>query len=203
MKTETRSEGVSGFTSRISRGVPAVIITFSFFLSAFLINTRPFGLAELKDITGGPGIPDMALFYTPATLSPIIEALGPGGRDFYLTRIIPLDLLFPLCYTLFFMVVLFRLMECLEVSKSRWTFLLFIPILAGTADYAENLCFLSILLTYPDHLTGVASIASLFSGIKWICTPACFLLILLMTAGWVKKRFVPVLYRVSHLLLPR
>ncbi len=173
----------------LSRGVPAVIITLLFLLSAFLINTRPFGLAQLKDITGGAGIPDMEIFYTPAALTAILDALGPAGREFYLTRIIPLDMVFPLLYSLFFLIVLFRLMGGLGLLKTRATYLLILPVLAGSVDYSENVCFLTILLNYPEPMTGVAALASLFTLVKWFCTPVCFLMILIMAAGYAKKRF--------------
>ncbi|WP_292420277.1 hypothetical protein, partial [Methanoregula sp.] len=43
-------------------------ITFSLaglLITGFLVNGRPFGVAELKSITGGVGILDMEVFYTP------------------------------------------------------------------------------------------------------------------------------------------
>lgn len=175
----------------ISRGVPATIITLLFLLSAFLINTRPFGLGKLKEITGGAGIPDMEFFYTPASLSSILDALGPAGREFYLTRIIPLDMVFPLFYSLFFLIVLFRLMGALGILNTGVVYLLTLPVLAGSADYAENFCFLSLLLKYPEPMNGLAVMASLFTLVKWICTPASFLLILVMAVLFVKNRIVP------------
>lgn len=175
---------VSSAIWKISSG-RALLASFAFFaVSAALINGRPFGLPALAEITGGAGILDMAFTYTPVQAYAMLAALGDAGRAFYLTRIVPLDLVFPLAYTLFYAVTISWLLSRWLPAESPWMRLNLVPLVAGVADYCENIGVIAMLLAYPAELYEVAAITAVISPIKFTFIAASMLLILGALAGW-------------------
>ena len=79
----------------ITSGRVILAALIGFLILGYLVNSRPFGIAQLKEMTGGVGILDMEILYTPEQAYAQLAALGEVGRAFYLTHIIPLDLLLP------------------------------------------------------------------------------------------------------------
>ena len=175
---------VSTAIQRSSSG-RAVLLSLAFFIvSAALINGRPFGLAAVEEITGGAGILDMAFTYTPVQAYVMLAALGDAGRAFYLTRIVPLDLVFPAAYTLFFTVAISWLLTRWLPAESPWVRLNVVPLVAGVADYCENIGVVAMLLAYPAELYGGAAITAVFSPIKFTFIAVSVLLVLAAVAGW-------------------
>src|SRR5512137_404206 len=92
---------LSRFIRRIATG-KAVLASLVLWLAvAALINGRPFGLTQLHEITGGATILDMTFTRGPDQVYAVLSALGEAGRAFDLTRIVPLDFVFPFTYGLF------------------------------------------------------------------------------------------------------
>ena len=175
---------VSSAIQKISSG-RALLASFTFFaVSAALINGRPFGLAALEKITGGAGILDMEFTYTPVQAYAMLAALGDAGRAFYLTRIVPLDLVFPLAYTLFYAVAISWLLSRWLPAESPWMRLNLVPLVAGAADYCENIGVVAMLLAYPAELYGVAAFTAVISPIKYTFIAVSVLNILAAVAGW-------------------
>lgn len=175
---------VSTAIQRISSG-RAVLLSLAFFIvSAALINGRPFGLSALTELTGGAGILDMEFTYTPVQAYAMLAALGDAGRAFYLTRIVPLDLVFPLAYTLFYAVTISWLFSRWLPAGSPWMRLNLVPLVAGAADYCENIGVVAMLLAYPAELYGVAAFTAVISPIKYTFIAVSVLNILAAVAGW-------------------
>lgn len=175
---------VSSAIRNVSSG-RALLASFAFFaVSAALINGRPFGLSALTELTGGAGILDMEFTYTPVQAYAMLAALGDAGRAFYLTRIVPLDLVFPLAYTLFYAVTISWLLSRWLPAGSPWIRLNLVPLVAGAADYCENIGVIAMLLAYPAELYGVAAFTAVISPIKYTFIAVSVLLILAAAAGW-------------------
>ncbi len=163
----------------------AVLASFAAFaVLAALINGRPFGLAQLEAITGGAGILDMVFTYTPEQAYTMLAALGDAGRAFYLTRIVPLDLVFPLVYTLIYAVTITWLLSRWLPAGSPWMRLNVVPLVAGAADYCENAGVIAMLLSYPAELYGVAAFTAVMSPVKYAFITLSVLIILGAFAGW-------------------
>lgn len=81
-----------------------VIFFLVLFCIAFtFIQFSPLGLYGLHRITGGPSILDLSFpWYSADDAYEVFTALGPEGRVFNLTKILPLDIFFPLSYGFFF-----------------------------------------------------------------------------------------------------
>ncbi len=163
----------------------AVLASFIAFAAlAALINGRPFGLAQLEAITGGAGILDMEFTYTPEQAYAMLAALGDAGRAFYLTSVVPLDLVFPLAYTLFYAVAITWLLARWLPAESTWMRLNLVPLVTGAADYCENAGVIAMLLAYPAELYGVAAFTAVVSPIKFTFIALSMLIIPGALAGW-------------------
>jgi len=149
-----------------------------FLISAFilvgvysLINFSSWGVSGLKELTQGIGILDMRIGLSPRETYDHLAAMGETGRSFYKTKILPLDLLFPLAYSLFLFLCLSRLSE-----RSRRTTLL--PVAAALMDYGENSLVFLMLTHYPQEYPALAQWTSVFTILKF-----SFLFLSIMVLG--------------------
>ncbi|HEX3002102.1 MAG TPA: hypothetical protein VHN82_07025 [Methanoregula sp.] len=154
-------------------------------VTGFLVNGRPFGVAELKSMTGGVGILDMEVFYTPEQAYSFLAAMGEAGRLFELTRIIPLDLLVPLFYGLFLSAFISWLLHLWLPEKSRWHRLNVIPVIGALFDYIENLGIISMLLAWPMEMYSIAQITMAATLLKFGFSILAFVIVLGAIAGWL------------------
>lgn len=169
-----------------------LLASFVLWLSALiLIYGRPFGIAELTAITGGPTILDMTFTTTPAQVYAVLDALGSAGRAFDLTRIVPLDLLFPSTYALFLAVTISWVMKRWLPPESPWFCLNIAPVLAAAADYGENAGIVAMLLAYPAHLDPVAVVTSTMYMVKSAFSAISFIALFAALAGWAITAFRP------------
>lgn len=160
-----------------------------FIVASTLINGEPFGVAQLKSISGGVGMLDMEIGYSPQEAYALFDALGEKGRAFYLRSLVPQDLVFPLVYSLFFMTAATFLFQGFFSEESPWQKLSVLTVAAGMFDYLENFCVLVMLLAYPQQLTVVAGLANIFTLAKFGFFALNIVLLLLGLAGLVVKKF--------------
>jgi hypothetical protein len=148
---------------------PRIVLAsfIGFVISSVLINGRPFGVEQLKDITGGVGLLDMEFLYTPDQAYTIFAAMGEAGRAFDLTHIVPLDFVFPFMYTLFYAVAITWLLHTWLPAQSRWHRLNVIPLVGGIADYLENLGIITMLLAWPSRLPDIAHFTMVAGLVKF------------------------------------
>jgi len=59
-----------------------------------------------------------------------------------------------------------------------------VPLVAGVADYCENIGVIAMLLACPGELYGVAAITAVFSPIKFTFIAVSMLLVLGALPGW-------------------
>lgn len=180
---------VSDRIIRITSGklVLAALAGYAFLL--VLINGRPFGVAQLGDITGGTGILDMMILYTPDQAYALFSAMGEAGRAFDLTRIVPLDMLFPFAYMLFDAVAITWLLRKWLPAGSKWHRLNVIPLVAGIADYCENFGIITMLLAWPAQLADIARFTMAMGLIKFTFGVTSVLILFAALAGWAVSSF--------------
>jgi hypothetical protein len=148
-----------------------------------LINGKPFGIAQLQEITGGPTILDMTFTTSPDQVYAVLSALGDTGRAFDLTRIVPLDLVFPFTYGLFLALGISWALSRLVQSGSPWFLLNLAPVLAAAADYCENAGVITLLLAYPARLDTVAWFVSFMYSVKFFFSFVSFITLFTSLAG--------------------
>jgi hypothetical protein len=152
-------------------------------IAAALINGKPFGIARLQEITGGPTILDMTFTTGPDSVYAVLSALGDAGRAFDLTHIVPLDLAFPFTYGLFLALGISWALTRLLPEGSPWFLLNLAPVLAAAADYCENAGVITLLLTYQARLDPVAWFVSIMYSIKFLFSVLSFITLFAALAG--------------------
>ena len=159
--------------------VRTLLILLAFqILMTFLINGSPFGVAKLKEITGGPSILDMEMGYTSERAYQVLDALGEQGRAFDLKYIVPLDFPFPLAYGLFFFVTITVMVQTLFPKLRRPWLAGVTGLLAMLFDWLENIVIIILLLKFPARLEGIVGMGSAFTQLKWVFNGGSVVLIL-------------------------
>ncbi len=115
----------------------------------------------------------------------LFTTLGENGRLIYLTKQIPVDMIYPLLFGLSYCLLLGYFLKKLKTFYSPYTYLCLIPIIAGIADYLENLGIITMLNNYPELKETIVYATNMFSVIKSISTSIFFiaLIIVLITLG--------------------
>jgi hypothetical protein len=161
-----------------------------FLIVQAVINGRPLGVARLRDMTDGVGILDLERGYSPERAYEILTAQGETGRAFYLGSIIPLDFLFPLTYTLFYLTANTFILQRLFADSSPLRKLSLLPLVAGLADYVENIFILVLLLGYPTRRDFVAILANTLTVTKGLFMVASMLLLVVGLLALLIKALV-------------
>ncbi|MCG2459572.1 hypothetical protein K8352_02285 [Flavobacteriaceae bacterium F89] len=110
----------------------------------------------------------------------LFGSLGEKGRLIYLTNQIPVDMLYPLLFGLAYCLLLAYFLKRLNRITSPYIFLCLLPIIAGTADYLENIGIIAMLKSYPDLSTSFVKTINVFSIIKSISTSTVFMVLLVL-----------------------
>lgn len=169
----------------IASGRTVLAALVGILVTGFLVNGRPFGIAELKSITGGVGILDMEILYTPQQAYAFLSAMGEAGRSFELTRIIPLDLLVPFFYALFLSTLITWILHRWLPAESGWHRLNVVPVIGALFDYLENLGIIAMLLAYPVEMYSIAQITMAATLLKFGFSVLAGAVVLGAVAGWI------------------
>ncbi|MBR1811666.1 MAG: hypothetical protein IJ766_08500 [Clostridia bacterium] len=112
--------------------------------------------------TGGIRCFDMQSFgYSYETALQFLAALGESGRKIYLHMQLPLDFIYPVAYTVFFVFLFAALRK--RVSK-----VLLLPLFMAVFDYAENICSICMLRSMAPS-KNLAAFASCMTVAKSAC----------------------------------
>ena len=172
---------------RISTVKAIIILLLFFMISYFMINGNIVGVAKLETMTGGTSILDITTGYTVDEAYDLLESLGDSGRQHYLSRIIPIDFVFPISYALFFMSVLTMLIRTNYKDRRNLQLLGLIPITCLLFDYSENICVINLLLNYPTRLTTLTKVSSVFTQIKFTMFAVSILMIVMFGVMLIVK----------------
>lgn len=138
-------------------------------------------IPAIMKFTGGLEIFDMmpgGYSYTYA--AELLEKLGNEGREYYLYRQIPADVIYPglfaICYS---MMIAYFLMKTGKLN-TKLKYLSYLPIAAGLFDYLENICIIIMLKSFPDLSQGTVTAGNIFSVSKSVSTTISFTVIIVL-----------------------
>lgn len=160
-------------------------ITSLLYLLLLLVTTP-----QLKALSGGMEILDTLPYYEPPYVQLLLEKLGQQGRDFYLYRQIPIDLVYPALFGITYFCIIRFFINKLNLKKIA--FLSILPIIGAMFDYAENISIINLLSTFPTLSETTTSILPIFSLLKTIFVSVS--LLAFATLGiycWLKCRTDP------------
>ena len=116
--------------------------------------------------------------YTTEYAISLLNAIGPTGRDLYLSLQLPLDFIYPGLFILSYSLMLAWLLKKNYHLESKVYFALYIPILAGLFDYTENIFIILMLLTWPNLNSNLVTVASSATIAKSILSSIFFTLLI-------------------------
>ena len=129
-------------------------------------------IPRIEADTAGIRCFDMNIGYDYQTASEFLTLLGERGRHFYLDYQLPLDFVFPVVYTLFFISLIFLL-------RKSFSPLVFIPVALAATDLTENILS-EIMLRNPVLSETTVKIASAVTVAKTILMCLVFLILIIM-----------------------
>ena len=118
--------------------------------------------------------------YNQDYVNELFRTLGENGRDIYLTNQIPVDMIYPLLFGLTYSLLLAYFLKKLNKLKHPFTYLCLLPIIAGIADYLENIGIITMLNSYPDLTETTVNATNTFSVIKSISTSMFFIALIVV-----------------------
>jgi len=126
--------------------------------------------------------------YSTQYINALFKALGPDGRNAYLYRQLPIDMIYPFLFCITYALMAGYFLKNIQKLKSRLFFICILPAIAGVADYAENFGIIAMLNSYPALNPVLANTTSYFSIIKSMTTTLFFIaLIAIMFMFGYKK----------------
>jgi len=166
---------------KLSTGRNILLFLSFFIIISIVINGKPFGLAQMKDITGGIGIIDMEFNYSVAKAYQILTDMGAQGRMFY-TQIALLDIIFPLSYGLFLSTAICYFSRGVHFIPGAF---IFIPIAGCLFDLTENLLISIMLHNFPKVLPTTATLANIMTMMKFSLITLSWTLLLIACVSFI------------------
>lgn len=164
------------------RAVIVLVVWGIVFLGIAYLNVgKPFGLGQLKEITGGIESLD-TVSHSPEKTYQTLEDMGEEGRRFYKQVLLTTELAFPLIYRLFNVVFITFFLARWLPRDSRLRWLCLAPLIGMICDYCENFMVISMINNYPVQALGLAKTVRIFTRIKWFSNYFDYFL---MNAAWV------------------
>ncbi|WP_136666486.1 hypothetical protein [Flavobacterium sp. H122] len=126
--------------------------------------------------------------YTYQEAIELLNNLGAEGRNIYLYRQIPLDLIYPGLFGISFCLILAFFLNKLNLLNTKLIYLTILPLISGGFDYLENFSIIAMLRSFPEVSQNLVIFASNFTIIKSILTTLYFLVLIfvLLKLGYKK-----------------
>jgi len=118
--------------------------------------------------------------YDLEVVNTLFHTLEHTGRQTYLTKQIPVDMIYPLLFAISYAAVLAYFLTKLPKLNPNYLYLCLLPIIAGIADYIENIGIISMLNAYPTVTETSVHTTSMFSIIKSSATTIYFLVLIVV-----------------------
>lgn len=119
----------------------------------------------------------------------LFDTLGEEGRHAYLTRQLPLDMIYPGLFAVSYSLITVYFLNKMGKFNGWVVNLAFIPVVVGLADYAENAGIITMLLNYPNQTTLMVGLTSTFSVVKAMSTTVYFVSLLVILVAYAIIHF--------------
>jgi hypothetical protein len=149
-------------------------------------------IPSVMQFSGGMNLLDMLpTGYTHDYVRTLFDTLGSQGRDAYLFRQIPVDMLYPGLFAVTYCLVTAYLLNKLGKLDSPLFYGCLIPVFSGFFDYGENAGIIAMLNSYPNNSSQLTHVTNVFSILKSISTTVCFVFLLLCLTTLGKRKLFP------------
>ena len=110
----------------------------------------------------------------------LLYTLGEEGRNAYLFNQIPVDMIYPFLFGISYCLVFVYFLKKLNRDKGLLFYGCLLPLIAGIADYFENIGIIYLLNSYPNITNFSVSITNFFTVLKSGTTTVFFVLLIIM-----------------------
>lgn len=136
-------------------------------------------IPKVMGYTNGMKLLDMMpLGYDLDYVNALFNTLGPKGREVYLYRQLPVDMVYPALFGISYYLLLAYFLKKLNKFNSKLFYFCLLPPFAGLADYLENIGIISLLTNYPNLTSGMVTTTAFFSLLKSAGTTLYFMILL-------------------------
>jgi len=169
---------LSTFLHRIANWKSLVISLALYLLfPAYILKNAE---AKINELAGKPvGIIDLTIGFNPQKTLDMVAGYGDEARTYYARTEMTTDVAYPIAYVFLFGIILSLLYR--NTSYARVNTLPFVMLLL---DYAENVCIVKLLQSFPQQSVTVATFCEAFKLLKWVVFGA---IILLIVGGLIGK----------------
>lgn len=133
------------------------------------------------------GLMDLSFGFTPEKGYSIIESYGEKGREVYRFVESFVDVIYPIAYTIAFILLVSFLFKKTGWNKQRFAILNVIPIGGLVFDLLENFGIVQMLRLFPEKIDFWATFASNSGLIKWLFAGITILMVLCGLIAWGVK----------------
>ncbi len=135
--------------------------------------------------SNGMKLLDMMPFgYSPEYINSLFETLGENGRDIYLYNQIPIDMIYPFLFGIGYCLLIAYFLKKLNKLNSVCFYLCLLPLIAGLADYMENLGLVTMLTSYPDLSQISMAATNIFTIMKSMTTTIYFIALIITSIAF-------------------
>lgn len=136
--------------------------------------------------------------YSAEYANTLFDNLGADGRDSYLFRQIPVDMIYPFLFIITYSLLLTYLFRKSFNPESKIHSLNIIPFFGGLFDYLENIGIIIMLSIYPSFSVHLANMTNAFSILKSTSTTIFFVILVVGLVGFIFKKFKKVKNKISY-----
>jgi hypothetical protein len=163
-----------------------IAIVAAIFAASVYLAMVSITLAHLEVVSGQVPFDMRPFGYSPTEAATLLDALGMVGREYYLTRQIPLDMLYPAFLALTLSSTIFWFGS--RMTNRRFVHL-GVTLSVGSAlfDYIENLGIMAMILSWPDVSDLIVYATSTATISKSVITTMAVVLALLTGFLWSRQ----------------
>jgi len=162
----------------------AFILCNAVYLAMLLVS-----IPKTMSFAGDLKLPDMMPGgYDWNYIRDLLGALGPEGRNYYLTRQLLLDTFYPFLFAWSYATLFLYLLRKVGMAGSRWRIIALLPLIAAVSDYIENGFIAAFLRSYPYVIDDQVEMSSFFTRIKSITTTIYFIALLVLIVVFLLRR---------------
>lgn len=166
--------------------LPSSILFFLYTLIIF-----PFYLSQMNEIANEKVLfLDGRLNYNYEQVNTLFNKMGREGRDIYHFMAGKVDMIYPIVYGVFFVLLLASLLKKLFSKKSKIIVLSFLPLVGALFDYLENFNTLKLLNKFPNITPEQVAYGSQMTQIKWVFLIMSILLVFALAITITVQRFI-------------
>lgn len=144
----------------------SLVATAFFIVMLWLIDYSPIGVAGLLKVSGGVSILDFETRYSADFAYDWLTRMSDAGRDFHLTKVMPLDIIYPPSLALFMFMWSSLLAKKATRDNSVCRCLPVLSFVYLLLDWIENVGITSMLIRFPERLDTIAVTTGWVTAVK-------------------------------------